>query len=116
MQKIILPALSVAALSLTLSGCWTMDGYSEPEGMSTRGNSTMVHTKPETTSAAKVESRQEVDEAKNHYKPVKRDRQSVSLVGKKASAHDVAVFNEKGVVYRNGHAYHIRNGIYVLVR
>lgn len=39
-----------------------------------------------------------------------------TLVGHRATSRDVQVYRKKGVVYRNGHAYHIKNGKYVLVR
>ncbi|MDI9819159.1 MULTISPECIES: hypothetical protein [unclassified Legionella] len=39
-----------------------------------------------------------------------------TLSGHRATKQDIAVYRKKGVVYRNGHTYHIRNGKYILVR
>lgn len=37
------------------------------------------------------------------------------LVGHKAMQEDIVVYRTKGVVYRDGYAYHIRNGRYVVI-
>ncbi|KTD21559.1 hypothetical protein [Legionella londiniensis] len=39
-----------------------------------------------------------------------------ALVGTEASQRDIIIYRQKGVVYHDGKAYHIRDGKYVLAR
>lgn len=94
MNKLILAGVS--ALTIGLSGCSTIHDVGNAGG-AVVGTGVGFVTTAGSTAIGTVEKGVGV------------------LVGSPASRHDVKTYNHKGVVYHNGHAYHIKNGRYVLV-
>ncbi|STX32060.1 hypothetical protein [Legionella birminghamensis] len=84
-------------VSLMLSGCGTQNAFNET-GSAVMGTGARVVS----TTGTVVQ--------KSGTVVVKGTR---TLVGGVATATDRVIFQKKGVVYRDGHAYHIKNGHYV---
>ncbi|MCE3044729.1 MULTISPECIES: hypothetical protein [Legionella] len=95
MKKVIF-ALAGAA-SIVLTGCGTQNALNET-GSAVMGTGARVVS----TTGTVVQ--------KSGTVVVKGTR---VVVGGVASATDRVIFQKKGVVYRDGHAYHIENGRYV---
>jgi len=109
MQKLISSAIVLSVLSLALTGCGMQD-----DPVTTAGNAGAGFVKRGVTATGEA-----VGSGVKATGAVVGSGVSAGvglLVGQTATEQDKLIYRKKGVVYRNGHAYHIRDGKYVLVR
>lgn len=104
MNRIILTSFSVLALTVGLVGCNTMNTAANTGVTVVKTGGKVVKAGVGVVSTAGTAVVTTVGAGID------------TLVGRRASSHDVKVYQKKGVIYRNGHQYRVENGRYVLVR
>lgn len=102
-KKFIIPALFLSGLTAGLTGCGLP--YQQPDPVEPVNYKA---DKKHHTAAQK----KKVNEVATPSASVAADGYS----GRKATQRDIIVYRSKGVVYHDGHPYHIRDGKYVLAR